>query len=79
MATKKPSKPKLKKTPKQPKASASLETWNNYYSRVKAIDNENVKKIAEYKKKESAYNAEQKKKESIKNAAQKAKARLSGF
>lgn len=79
MATKKPAKPKLKKTPKQPKASASIETWNNYKKRVDAIDAENKKTMADYHKKLSAYEAEQKKKEAIKNAAAKAKARISGF
>lgn len=79
MATKKPNKPKLKKTPKQPKASASIETWNNYKKRVDQIDAQNKKTMADYHKKLSAYEAEQRKKDSIKNAAAKAKARISGF
>jgi len=79
MAMKKPSKPKLKKTPKQPKSTASIEVWNNYKKRVDAIDAQNKKTMADYNKKLSAYEQEQKKKESIKNAAAKAKARISGF
>lgn len=79
MATRKPAKPKLKKTPKQPKANASIETWNNYKKRVDAIDAENRKTMADYNKKLTAYEQEQKKKEAIKKAADKAKARISGF
>ena len=79
MATKKPAKPKLKKTPKQPKASASIEAWNNYKKRVDAIDAENKKTMADYQKKLNAYEQEQKKKEAIKKAADKAKARINGF
>ncbi|MBQ5900910.1 MAG: hypothetical protein IIW86_03505 [Clostridia bacterium] len=79
MAVKKPARPHLKKAPKQPKASASIDAWKAYESRVKATDAENSKKIADYKKKLAAYEAEQRKKESIKKMAEKAKAKLSGF
>ncbi len=79
MATKKPAKPRLKKAPKMPKSTASVETWKSYERRVKAIDAENSKIIADYKKKVSAYEAEQRKKESIKRMAEKAKAKLAGF
>lgn len=76
---KKPSKPKFKKYPKMPKASASPEAWKNYENRAKAIDVENNKKIAEYKKKLAAYESAMKKKESVKAFVAKAKAKLSGF
>lgn len=79
MALKKPSKPKFKKLPKQPKASASTDAWKSYENKVKAIEAENDKKISEYKKQKSAYEAELKKRESIKNKANKAKAKLSGI
>ena len=79
MATKKPVKPKLKKMPKQPKQSASMEVWKRYDAKAKAIEAENNKIVADYKKKLSAYEQEQRKKESIKASAAKAKAKLSGF
>ena len=80
MATmKKPSKPALKKYPKEPKKSASIEVWKNYDARVKAIDAENIKKMAEYKKKLNAYEGELKQREAIKQRAAKAKQKLSGF
>lgn len=79
MSLQKPSKPKLKKYPKQPKTSASTEAWKNYENKTKAIELENDKKIAEYKKKQNAYEAELKKRESIKNKVMKAKAKLSGI
>lgn len=76
---KKPAKPKLKKYPKQPKASASTEAWKNYDAKVKAIDAENNKKVSEYKKKCSAYDAEMKQRQAIKDRAAKAKQKLAGF
>lgn len=79
MSLTKPQKPNFKKYPKQPKAGASTEAWKNYESKIKAIEAENDKKIAEYKKKVAAYEAEVKKRESIKNKALKAKSKLSGI
>lgn len=79
MALKKPSKPKFKKLPKQPKASASKEVWKNYENRVKAINAENDKKISEYKKAVTEYEAEQKKRDNIKAMVAKSKAKLSGL
>lgn len=79
MALSKPKKPALKRVPKQPKTSASAEVWRNYENRVKAVEGENDKKIAEYKKKVAAYEAELKRREAIKSKAAKAKAKLSGF
>jgi hypothetical protein len=79
MAIKKPAKPKFKKLPKQPKASASPEAWRNYENRVKAVNAENDKKVADYKKAVSAYEAEQRKRDSIKNMVAKSKAKLSGL
>lgn len=79
MALKRPTKPALKKLPKMPKTSASAEAWRNYENRVKAIEAENDKKIAEYKKKVAAYESELKRREAIKGKAMKAKAKLSGL
>jgi hypothetical protein len=79
MALKKPAKPKLKKYPKQPKSSASMDAWKNYDAKVKAIDADNNKRVAEYKKRVTAYNNEMKQREAIKNRAAKAKEKLAGF
>lgn len=79
MALKKPSKPKFKKLPKQPKASASKEAWKTYENRVKAINAENDKLIADYKRAVNDYEAEQKKRDSIKAMVAKSKAKLSGI
>lgn len=43
---------KMKKLPKKPKASASLQTWENYHKRVKAVQAANRKLVADKKKKE---------------------------
>lgn len=43
---------KMKKLPKKPKASASLQTWENYHKRVKAVQAYNRKLVADKKKKE---------------------------
>ena len=79
MAIKKPSKPKFKALPKAPKTNASTESWKAYENKIKAIEIENNKKIAEYKKKMNEYENEMKKRENIKNKAAKAKSKLSGF
>lgn len=79
MALKKPAKPKLVKLPKQPKASASAEAWRNYDNKIKAVEAENDKRIADYKKKLTAYESELKKREAIRTKAAKAKSKLSGF
>lgn len=79
MALKKPSKPKFKKLPKQPKASASKEAWKTYENRVTAINAENDKLIADYKRAVNDYEAEQKKRDSIKAMVAKSKAKLSGI
>ncbi len=79
MALKKPSKPKFKKLPKQPKASASKEAWKTYENRVKAVNAENDKLIADYKRAVNDYEAEQKKRDSIKAMVAKSKAKLSGI
>lgn len=79
MALKKPSKPKFKKMPKQPKASASKEAWKTYENRVKAVNAENDKLISDYKKAVNEYEAEQKKRDSIKAMVAKSKAKLSGL
>lgn len=79
MALKKPSKPKFKKLPKQPKAGASTESWKAYENKVKQIESENDKLIADYRKKQKEYENEIKKRESIKNKAIKAKAKLNGI
>jgi hypothetical protein len=46
-------KPKLKKYPKKPKQSASLEVKQRYLERCKAVDNDNTAKVAEYRKKKT--------------------------
>lgn len=79
MAMKKPSKPKFKKLPKQPKATASKETWKSYENRVKAINAENDKLISEYKRKVGEYEAEIKKRDNIKAMVARSKAKLSGL
>ena len=79
MALKKPSKPKLKKYPKTPRETASIEVWKNYDAKTKAIDTENNKKVAEYKKKLTAYENEVKQRKAIKERAAKAKQKLAGF
>ena len=79
MAIKKPTKPKFKKLPKQPKANASKEAWKSYETRVKAINAENDKKISDYKRAVNEYEAEQKKRDSIKAMVAKSKAKLSGI
>ena len=43
-------KPKNKKYPKKPKASASVAVMENYLKRIKEVDKENSAKAAEYKK-----------------------------
>lgn len=43
-------KPTLKKHPKKPKKSASLETVKNYIQKCREIDRENKKKISDYHK-----------------------------
>jgi hypothetical protein len=43
-------KPKMKRLPKKPKKSASLETVKKYLARVKEITRENKKKISDYHK-----------------------------
>ena len=79
MALKKPTKPKFKKLPKQPKTNASAEAWRNYENRLKAVNAENDKKVADYKKAVTAYEAEQRKRDGIKAMAAKSKAKLSGI
>lgn len=79
MAVTKPKKPTLKKYPKEPKKTASMDTWKNYDAKVKTIDAENGKKVQEYKKKLAAYENEIKQREAIKNRAAKAKQKHSGF
>ena len=44
--------PKIKKYPKQPKASASLKSWENYQQKCKDVDKFNAPIIAAEKKKE---------------------------
>ena len=63
---KKPHKPKLLKYPKRPKASASLETWERYYAKIKEIDKENKRRVSEYHRKLKEIEAAKKKKEELK-------------
>jgi len=41
------------KYPKRPKASASLEAWQNYYAKIKEVDRKNADIKSRKKKKES--------------------------
>lgn len=79
MAIKKPSKPKFAKLPKQPRANASAEAWKSYDNKVKAVEAENDKRIADYKKKLAAYEQALKMRDAIRTRAAKAKSKLSGF
>ena len=42
---------KMKKLPKRPKASASLKVWENYETKVKAVQSDNAKTLSEVNKK----------------------------
>lgn len=44
---------KKRKYPKQPKASASLQTWQNYHARCKEVDRYNASIVSDKKKKSS--------------------------
>ena len=74
-----PKKPKLLALPKAPKANASTQAWENYKKRLKEVETENNKRIAEYRKKEKAYEAEKNSREKVKDKARKLRAQLSGF
>ena len=54
---------KLKKHPKAPKASSSLETWENYKKRCEQVNKDNTPIIAARKKKVSVIGAIKKIKE----------------
>ncbi len=74
-----PKKPKFAKQPKKPSDKASEATWANYSKKLDEVNSINAKKIAEYKKAKSQYDAEIKKRDAIKNKAAKYKANLSGI
>ena len=74
-----PKKPKLISVPKAPKANASTQAWENYNKKLKEVESENNKRIAEYRKKEKAYNAEKNNREKVKDKARKLRSQLSGF
>jgi predicted patatin/cPLA2 family phospholipase len=61
----KPKKPKMKKYPKPPKRSASLEVWNRYYEKLKEIDRENHKRLQEYERALKQIEVQKKKKEQL--------------
>ena len=71
MALRKPVKPKLKALPKKPKMTASKETWDRYYQRLKQVQAQNKKLLAEYKKKLKAYEAEVNRRKKIAEQARK--------
>lgn len=54
-------KPKLKKYPKKPKQSASLEVKQRYIERCASVDKDNAAKVAEYRKKKTALESVNKK------------------
>lgn len=66
-------KPKLKKFPKEPKKSSSVDVWDNYVKRVKEIEKENDAKMAEYNKKVKAQDKAKAEKERKINEARKIK------
>lgn len=71
MALKKPS---LKKYPKKPKASSSLEVQQRFLQRCKEVDSHNTKLVGEYKRKRVAL--ENTKKKISSGALQKKRAQL---
>ena len=61
--------PKMLKYPKAPKRSASVETWERYYKRLKEIDKLNKQRLAEYQRKlKEIENAKKKKEELIRKS-----------
>lgn len=70
---KKPRKPSLKKLPKRPKASASLETWKKYEDRVNAVKKENQKAMSDFKKEEKRFEAAKKQRADIQRKTQGAR------
>jgi hypothetical protein len=58
-------KPKMRKFPKQPKASASLQTWERYRDRVSEVEKVNCKAVADFNKAKAAKVAAEKKKAQI--------------
>ena len=71
MALRKPVKPKLKTLPKRPKMTASKETWDRYYQRVKEVQAYNKKLMAEYKRKLQEYEKEMARRKKIAEQAKK--------
>lgn len=74
-----PKRPKFAKVPKQPKATASAQTWKNYEQKLNAVKAANDKKLAEYNKEKRAYDAEMKKRQSLKEKASKLRGALCGI
>ena len=62
---KKPKKPTLKKLPKQPKQTAPLKTWENYYARCEAVRKENQERLKQYNKAVKKIEADEKKKRQL--------------
>jgi hypothetical protein len=56
---------KLKKYPKKPKASASVEVMENYLRRCKEVDKENNKRKSDKKKAETKKKTDKAKKENL--------------
>lgn len=62
--------PRLKRYPKRPKASASLEAWQRYDLKCNETEKANSKIMDEYKKKVDAVKSNVQKKESIQKKTQ---------
>ena len=57
--------PSLKRYPKRPKASASIDSWTRYDHRCRDAEKENGSRMSDYNKKVSTLNSNRKRRESI--------------
>lgn len=68
---KKPRKPKLAALPKKPKASASVQSLENWKKRAADVQKRNNAKVTDYNKKVSAYYSDLKKRDTLRNSVTK--------
>jgi len=57
--------PKMKRYPKRPKASASLDSWHKYDEKCRLVEKDNASRMSEYNKAVTKKAADKKKKEAI--------------
>jgi hypothetical protein len=57
--------PSLRRYPKRPKASASVDSWRNYDQRCRDAEKANGQKMSDYNKKVSSINSAKKQREGI--------------